>query len=787
MADTPAAPTELPRDEPLAALPDQAGVAVALRGNELRFRRLIEKLPVAAYTCDLDGLITYFNDRAERLWGRAPKLHHLDDRFCGSFRIFGADGAPIAHEDSWMARSLRDGREHFGEEVWIERPDGTRVAALAHASPLRDDAGRLVGSLNILVDVTDRRRAEAMLRGSEERFIRFMQHLPGLAWIKDHAGRYLFVNDAAEAAFRKPRSEVYGRTDDEIFPPETSAQFRENDEKALRSGTSIETIETLEHADGVHQSLVSKFPIPGPDGAPSLVGGIAIDITARLSAEEAVRETEARFRDMADHAPVLIWMLSPSGCEFVNRETLRFLGCGIEDVQGWGWRRFIHPDDARAYMAEYARCVAEQRPFEAQARFRRADGEYRWFRSSGVPRRQADGAALRYVGCSVDITEIKRSEDALLEADRRKDEFLATLAHELRNPLAPIRSSLQLLRESSDAPGELCAMLERQVDQMVRLVDDLLEISRMTQGRIELRREPALLSSVLQAALETARPAIEAGRHRLELSLPREPLSVDADPLRLAQVFVNLLDNAAKYTPDGGCIELRTQRRGGEVEISVRDDGVGIPDAVLPRVFEPFTRAPHALPRAKGGLGIGLALVARLVELHGGRVEARSDGPGRGSEFAVRLPLRAGPAVPRIETDRPAASAIAGSPQRVLVVDDNRDAAESLAMLLRKRGVEALVAHDGESALEAARARVPTAVLLDLGMPGMDGYEVARQLRAQPSAQEALLVALTGWGQPDVQSRCEAAGFDHHLVKPVRIETLEALLALPPQRPKAHP
>jgi signal transduction histidine kinase/ActR/RegA family two-component response regulator len=434
-------------------------------------------------------------------------------------------------------------------------------------------------------------------------------------------------------------------------------------------------------------------------------------------------------------------------------------------------------------MAEYVRSVAEQRPFEAQVRFRRADGEYRWFRSSGVPRRHADGAPLGYVGCSVDITEIKRSEDALREADRRKDEFLATLAHELRNPLAPIRSSLQLLRESSDAPGELCAMLERQVDQMVRLVDDLLEISRMTQGRIELRRERVELVSVLRAALETSRPAIEAGSHRLELSLPGEPLAVDADPLRLAQVFVNLLDNAAKYTPDGGHIRLRAERRGDEVEIGVRDDGVGIPSELLPRVFEPFTRSPHALPRATGGLGIGLALVARLVALHGGRVEARSDGPARGSEFVVRLPLRAGKATPRVEASGSPASAVVGTSQRVLVVDDNRDAAESLAMLLRKRGVEALVAHDGVSALATARARGPTAVLLDLGMPGMDGYEVARKLRAEPGAQQALLVALTGWGQPDVQTRCQEAGFDHHLVKPADLDALEAILEMTPGGP----
>ena len=418
----------------------------ALRHSELRSRRLIEKLPAGAYTCDPEGLITYYNDQAVMLWGREPKLHHPDDRYCGSFKLFSGDGAPIAHEHCWMARALQEGREYRGQEIWIERPDGTRVATLAHASPLRDDAGRVVGSLNILVDVSDRKQAEAMLLGSEERFARFMRYLPGLAWIKDLDGRYLFVNEAAAQAFQKPRAELYGKTDAEVFPAKTSAQFRENDEKALRSGTSLETVETLEHADGVHHSIVSKFPIPGPEGRPALVGGIAIDITARIEAEDALRETEARFRDIADNAPVLIWVNGTSGCEFVNREYLSFLGCSMDDVRGDGWQRFMHPEDAESYVRKYAHRVAERRPFEALFRFRRADGEYRWLRSTGVPRLRADGTLIGYVGCSLDITEIKRSEDALREADRRKDEFLATLAHELRNPLAPIRNSLQVLR-----------------------------------------------------------------------------------------------------------------------------------------------------------------------------------------------------------------------------------------------------------------------------------------------------------------------------------------------------
>jgi two-component system CheB/CheR fusion protein len=535
----------------------------------------------------------------------------------------------------------------------------------------------------------------------------------------------------------------------------------------------------------VHQSLVSKFPIPGPQGAPALIGGIAIDITARVEAEQALRETEARFRDMADHAPVLIWINGIRGCEFVNREYLSFLGCSMDEVRGDGWRRFIHPEDAEPYTSAYLRCVEERRPFEAQFRFRRADGEYRWLRSTGVPRTYPDGTLIGYIGCSTDITAIKRSEDALRQADRRKDEFLATLAHELRNPLAPIRSSLQLLRESAGAP-ELCAMLERQVDQMVRLVDDLLEVSRISRGRVELRRERVVLADVLRAALETSAPAIAAGRHRLELELPSEPLELEADPLRLSQVFVNLIDNAAKYTPDGGRIRVTAARRGEQVRVSVRDDGVGIAPELLPRVFEPFTQLAHTLPRAGSGLGIGLALVEQLVLMHGGKVEVHSEGSGRGSEFVVTLAL-ARSAEPARDAGRPAARAAAsGTTRRVLVVDDNRDAADSLAMLLRARGLEADVAYDGATALESARVRVPTAVLLDLGMPGMDGYEVARRMRAEAACRDAVLVALTGWGHADVQSDCREAGFDHHLVKPVRLDALEALLELPERAPSAR-
>jgi PAS domain S-box-containing protein len=266
----------------------------AIRRSELRFRRLIEKLPAAAYTIDREGLITYHNDRAVLLWGRAPQLNHPDDRYCGSFRLFQSDGTPLAHEHCWMVRALHDGRDYHGKEVLIERPDGSRVTVLAHASPIRNDAGEIIGAMNVLVDISDRKRAELMLIGSELRFTQFMEHLYGLAWIKDFDGRYLYINRAAERLYMRPPEQFLGRTDDEIFPATAAAQFRENDRKVLATGEVCETIELLEQEDGLHHWMVSKFPIPGPDGSSTRVGGIAIDVTDRLRVREVQQESERR-------------------------------------------------------------------------------------------------------------------------------------------------------------------------------------------------------------------------------------------------------------------------------------------------------------------------------------------------------------------------------------------------------------------------------------------------------------------------------------------------------------
>jgi PAS domain S-box-containing protein len=377
-----------------------------------------------------------------------------------------------------------------------------------------------------------------------------------------------------------------------------------------------------------------------------------------------------------------------------------------------------------------------------------------------------------------DMTQRKQIESALREADRRKDEFLAMLAHELRNPLAPIRNSLHLLR-LIDQPDpdvmQVTELIERQVDHMVRLVDDLLEVSRITRGKIELRKEPVEIAAVVRTAVETSRPLIEAAGHQLTLSLPAEPLTLSGDPVRLAQVFANLLNNAAKYTDPGGQISFAIRASEGWIEASVRDTGMGIPPEMLSEVFNLFRQVDRHAERAQGGLGIGLTLVKSLVEMHGGTVEARSAGPGHGAEFLVRLPVDQ--AEWSVNSPRePLVPSLSLVPKRVLVVDDNRDAAESLGMLLSTLGATVHIAYSGVEALQSLEAQRPNVVLLDIGMPGMDGYEVARRIRQQPGFKDVTLIALTGWGQDKDRHRSRAAGINYHLTKPANVSMLETLL-----------
>jgi PAS domain S-box-containing protein len=389
-----------------------------------------------------------------------------------------------------------------------------------------------------------------------------------------------------------------------------------------------------------------------------------------------------------------------------------------------------------------------------------------------------DGAG-RVIGASKvarDVTDRKRTDDALREADRRKDEFLALLAHELRNPLAPLQNGLQIVRladADSKAVAQAGIMMERQLGHMVRLVDDLLDVARINQNKMELRRSRVLLSDVMSSAVETARPAIEAAGHELIISAPAELIHLDADLMRLSQVFSNLLTNSAKYTDRAGHIWFGAERRGAEVIVSVRDTGIGIPTDALSRIFDMFSQVDRTIERTAGGLGIGLALVQGLVKVHGGSVIAESPGVGKGSTFTVRLPV-----VERSERDTPRVGR--GTPQpagrRLLIADDNPDAADSMGMLLELLGNEVCLAHDGIEAVEMAERFQPDVVLMDMGMPRLNGYDATRRIREQPWGREMTIIALTGWGQENDKARSSEAGCDGHLVKPIDLAALEKLL-----------
>jgi PAS domain S-box-containing protein len=493
------------------------------------------------------------------------------------------------------------------------------------------------------------------------------------------------------------------------------------------------------------------------------------------SARRRSVESEQRFRAFMQNSPSAVFLKDDAGrYVFVNRAGEQILGSADwlgrtdDDLLPAPVSASIRARDREVLDADAAR--------EYDLKLTTPFGE-RTVRSVKFPLR--DAAGRRYVGSiTLDVTEQREAEEALRSADRRKDQFIATLAHELRNPLAPIRTAVAILgREGTAEPDRAWSrdVIERQVAHMARLVDDLLDVARVSSGKLLLRKERVTLAAVVAAALETSRPAIDAAGQKLVIDTPAAQAVLDADPTRLAQVLSNLLNNAAKYTPPGGTIELRAGQAGSEVVIVVRDNGIGFPPELARQLFEPFAQwAPSE--HATGGLGIGLSLVRGIVELHGGTVSAASEGPGRGSRFEVRMPLAAAgqATAPRA----PAARPVAPPGVRVLIADDNRDAADTLGRILSLYGYEVRTAYDGSAALEVCETFRPHAAVLDIGMPVRTGYDVARVLRARRGA-ELRLIALTGWGSEDDVQRAREAGFDHHLTKPADPRMLNEMISRP--------
>jgi PAS domain S-box-containing protein len=603
-------------------------------------------------------------------------------------------------------------------------------------------------------------RARGAAEASESRFRGFMQHSPNGIFIKDEDGRYVFMNRVGEKLAGTTQWE--GKTDAELLPPEVAAQIMAHDREVLASDNPSRYQIAFPAPEGKRALRTAKFTLRDPQGR-RYVAAVTMDVTAE-------QEAQRQLQTVADALPAVVLMadrelrfryINQLGAEWMRRPAQEVIGRPIAELIGDGALAEIRPYLERVLAGEK---VAYEREVDYPAIGRR------WARVLLAP------VGEGFVAVTTDIHDRKRMEQALQEADRRKDQFIATLAHELRNPLAPIRMAVSLLGNPRAADRDrtwALGVVERQVGNMARLIDDLLDMARITSGKLLLRKEHVLLASVIEAALETSRPAIDAARHRLAVSLPPTPVMLHADPTRLAQVVSNLLNNAAKYTPAGGMIELGAEVAGGEVVLAVRDDGMGFPPQLAAELFEPFAQWAPA-EAASAGLGIGLALVRGIVALHDGSASAASDGPGKGSRFEVRLPL----ADVAIEDELTAQAPLPanGSGRRVLVADDNRDAADALCRVLTLHGYDARAAYDGTDAIELCETFQPQVAVLDIGMPGRSGYDVAQRLRAL-RGRDIKLIALTGWGsEADVQ-RARDAGFDHHLTKPVEPAALGELLS----------
>jgi PAS domain S-box-containing protein len=504
-----------------------------------------------------------------------------------------------------------------------------------------------------------------------------------------------------------------------------------------------------------------------------------------VDAEDTLRRSEASLRLALEAGEMgsFEWNIQMGEIRWSdNLEAIHGLPAGTFSGTFESFQNLIHAEDRPGVLEKIRCCVETGADYEAEFRSSAHGGDAHWIMGRGKVFADGEGRPLRMMGVCMDITRRKRAEEAIRESERRKDEFLAMLAHELRNPLSPLALAAEVIKMCQPTDESIIwarDVIDRQTAQLTRLVDDLLDVSRITLGKINLNLVVVDLRQIIAQAVESTQPLLTARNHALSIDVSDQPLPIRGDAARLTQIISNLLNNAAKYTHDGGSIVLGARIVGARVVVRVTDNGVGIPAPMLERVFDLFTQLESTRDRSQDGLGIGLALVKRLVEMHAGDIEARSEGPGRGSEMVVRFPLAVEEMVGVTSPTREGGAAVREDevrPLRILVVDDNVDAAESLSRMLRMQQHEVLVAHDGLTALATAPVMKPDVVLLDIGMPGMNGLEVARRLRELDEGAQALLVAITGFGQTEDRARTAAAGFDHHITKPVDPQVLRGLL-----------
>jgi PAS domain S-box-containing protein len=809
----------------------------ALVASEAQLRLSYQAAGLGAWDWQIETGRIYWSPEFREIYGLDPHEPPTFER--GISVVVPEDRAAV---EAAMRECLATRREYRSEHRIAHPRKGLRWIQAA-GRPEHDGAGRAVRISGMVTDVTDRRAADqaraymaAIVESSEDAIIS-----------KTLQGVITSWNPAATRLYGYSAAEIVGRPITAIIP----AELHEEEERILarvRSGERVDHFETVRLAKDGRRIPVSLTFSPVRDETGRIIGisKIARDLSAL---QKANRELQALRDQLADELEAMRHLQHVSS-RLIHREDrledllLEILDAALEITHCERGVVQLHDATAgtlklvaaRGFDAQFCAAFREVRPIErmpsaiamrtgervavedlgSDERFAGSERATR-LRESGVrslqctPLKSRDG---RFIGnlithapwparpkerdhrlldvlarTAADLIERAMAQAELKEADRRKDEFLAILAHELRNPLAPVRYAVSIARDpasTEEARRRSQAVIERQVGHMARLLDDLLDISRIARGTVVLRKERMNLAACIGAALEAARPFVEPRRHRLTTRLPDEPLVLDADPVRVTQILTNLVTNAAKYTDPGGSIDVEARREDGQAVITVRDTGIGIPPELKPRLFTLFSQAGSAIERSEGGLGIGLALVRGFVELHGGSVEARSDGPGRGSEFAVRLPLAT-----KARSGRPRGDE-RGTRQaslRILIADDNEDICEMCSTLLGLWGHRCIVAHDGGEALAVLEHERPDVALLDIGMPDLSGYELGRRVRAAPWGERMVLVAVTGWGQDEARARSSAAGFDFHLTKPVEVAELERVLdaaaALVPSAPRA--
>ncbi len=750
-------------DELIGKLAEYRALFKDLYSGSEHYRAIVASSDDAIIGKDLNGNITSWNKSAEKIFG-----YTREEVIGRSVKMLIPD--ELHGEEDEIQEKVRNGERIDHYETRRRRKDGRVIDISLTLSPIKNELGQVIGASKVARDISGDLRNSAI----QSRLSAIVESSDDAIVSKDLNGIVTSWNKGAERIFGYSADEMIGQSILKLIPQEYHHEEQDILER-LRSGQRIDHFETIRAHKNGRRINVSITVSPIRDQRNRIVGAskVARDVTEQRRAMDQLRESEEKFTTIFNSSPIGAVLTDESYSIVLdaNPAFLRLCGRSLEELKARPalMTEMFHEEKERERLGEHLR--REGQLIDEEVRLAHPTGRVKDVLING--RFVVIGGARHLLMHVEDITDRKAAVAALKEADRRKDEFLATLAHELRSPLAPLSNALQLMEMAADDPvlaAQAREMMDRQLRHMVHLVDDLMDVSRVSRGVIELRRSTVDLREILAASVEATRPLMDQQKHHLEVKLVNEPLWLEGDSTRLTQIFNNLLNNAAKYTDPGGVITLESTVKNGHVLVSVTDTGIGIEPDKLDRVFDMFSQLESALTRKHGGLGIGLSIVKQLVQMHGGTIKVDSLGRDHGSTFTVKLPLTAAP-LTSTETGQPAAAN--GRKLRIIVTDDNEESAISLALMLNKLGHEAHPLHSGNTTISGLQIARPHVIFMDIGMPGMDGYETCRRIRSMPNGSDIYMVALTGWGQVADKEQAEAAGFDRHLVKPI---TRDAIL-----------